>query len=669
MLALSFILTDRALNVHVRVQGITLKPIGTVGPTRYKVISGIFQLVEEETIQTQLDLGPDTKTLVLIDESCDRPVATEIPREKLKLFWAFICRVLKPVRTASREPRGLNLIIPDEAGYIVRSDIFEERLRGCPQIQAVEGFVAPGQYVRPPGSAGNSGSPASLLQSVISCVLVAGSDEKSITQSLDIVQPLLNDRLSLPWLSATQIAARRLAVVGEIRSYNMCARYFQAARALNVIVVAIGNGGHWLEEDTPQNMQLREAYIQLDMTADLEFPSRVATAIRNYQYQIDGITTVTDFLLVPVAEAARLLKLPTLSPEAFGKSVNKYATRLATSPDSCLLVSSHDDLSKLSKSGTSLPPGPPWIVKPSNGWGSTGIIKVSNKEALVAALEKVSSNTGYSGAGLPDSHEPWETKVLVEEYCDGPEVDCNFVLWHGDILFFEVVDNFPCTGDNIDNGTGNFCETQLVFPSALPPSEQLVLRDYLYKSILRLGFRSGVFHAEARVRQSSREYRNGDGSMDLRLKSTAASQEPGAFLIEINARPPGYLDSFASAFVHGVDLNALHILIALEDDIRVQALSKTYRENGHLVVAAIEAERSGIVVSDDPWQDLEQKNPELMSNVVQNVMTFQKGDRVDDPHLDTTLWLSGFTVYSPEGRAQALKMCAQVIAEFHCEIA
>jgi hypothetical protein len=78
-----------------------------------------------------------------------------------------------------------------------------------------------------------------------------------------------------------------------------------------------------------------------------------------------------------------------------------------------------------------------------------GVAKVATKEELVAAMKKVAKYAAYSRDG-PNVEEPqWQINVLIEEYCDGPEVDCNFVLWDGQILFFQVIDNFPCAGDAV----------------------------------------------------------------------------------------------------------------------------------------------------------------------------------------------------------------------------
>ncbi|RDW81029.1 uncharacterized protein DSM5745_04586 [Aspergillus mulundensis] len=167
------------------------------------------------------------------------------------------------------------------------------------------------------------------------------------------------------------------------------------------------------------------------------------------------------------------------------------------------------------------------------------VVKVSEYDALLTAVQHIARHAAYSRNNDTKPVDCWQTDVLIEEYCEGPEADCNFVLWKGEFLFFEVVVNFPCAGDNV--AAGNFKETQLVFPSASPPEQQDVLRDSLLKSILHLGFHSGIFHVEARVRNSTHEYRPSpnDQGIDLHPRSEPAPSDASVFLIEINARPQG----------------------------------------------------------------------------------------------------------------------------------
>ncbi|KAJ5037872.1 hypothetical protein NUH16_011478 [Penicillium rubens] len=374
-------------------------------------------------------------------------------------------------------------------------------------------------------------------------------------------------------MSPATIPLHRLAVVGEVRPAHLSSRFFQAARALGVELVALGPRGHWLQDPESRNDPDREVFIELDLTVDPGLPHRIVTTIQDYAGEIDGLSTVTEYLLIPVAQAAERLGLPTSPSMSFSKSVNKYQTRLEDSPSSCRLVSGLDAFqSQLAYEEEGiLPPGPPWIVKPCNGWHCLGATKVATKEGLVAAVERVAKYAAYSRDG-PNAEDPqWQTNVLIEEYCDGLEVDCNFVLWDGQILFFEVIGNFPCAGDTVAEGmqtTENFKETQLVFSSALPPSELYTLKSSLYDAITRLGFRSGVFHVEARVGDSSNRCRaaEDDETLDLRPRPKPAARRATVFLIETNARPPGYVDTCASYYANGVDLFALQILIALGDE-------------------------------------------------------------------------------------------------------
>ncbi|PWY70063.1 hypothetical protein BO83DRAFT_428473 [Aspergillus eucalypticola CBS 122712] len=41
-----------------------------------------------------------------------------------------------------------------------------------------------------------------------------------------------------------------------------------------------------------------------------------------------------------------------------------------------------------------------------------------------------------------------EQGIMLETYIAGPELDANFVLLNGTVLFLEVTDIFPCSGDD-----------------------------------------------------------------------------------------------------------------------------------------------------------------------------------------------------------------------------
>lgn len=55
----------------------------------------------------------------------------------------------------------------------------------------------------------------------------------------------------------------------------------------------------------------------------------------------------------------------------------------------------------------------------------------------------------------------------------------------------------------------------MFYPSQLDSEEINLIRSSLRRSLLQFGLRSGVFYLEARVRNSSKRYRESDGNLDL----------------------------------------------------------------------------------------------------------------------------------------------------------
>ena len=99
-----------------------------------------------------------------------------------------------------------------------------------------------------------------------------------------------------------------------------------------------------------------------------------------------------------------------------------------------------------------------------------------------------------------DLHGP---RFVIEEYCDGPEVNANLVLSEGEILFSQVCDEQPKLGDGtLEEKALGFTESGVMWHSNLPSSEQNLVVQDLHQKLLRLGLHSGVFHLEARVKVS-----------------------------------------------------------------------------------------------------------------------------------------------------------------------
>jgi biotin carboxylase len=163
------------------------------------------------------------------------------------------------------------------------------------------------------------------------------------------------------------------------------------------------------------------------------------------------------------------------------------------------------------------------------------VSKVHNEEELVQAAARASERHKTSPVQRSD--------FMIKPYIDGPEIDANVVLVDGEIAFCEVADDFPSLADGTDNKWHDpFQETAMVLPSKLPQAEIQLIRSALHQTLLRQGFRNGIFNCEGRVQYSSMRYENRNGQYDLfeSDENTTEEKKPRFYLHEINARPSGY---------------------------------------------------------------------------------------------------------------------------------
>ncbi|KAJ5984720.1 hypothetical protein N7481_006819 [Penicillium waksmanii] len=238
--------------------------------------------------------------MLVIDAGSETPVKAILDPAKI----SSICKCLGE----QKFPQSVLFIILKQEWYVLRSDLFQDRLRGCPGIRKVVSLVSPRQLVGSlPATADGL---AKSIELAVCYILVDGVDDGSDKQPSDHLHLQLRERLSLQWLSPMPIPLRRLAVVGEVRPAHLSSRFFLAARTLG----------------ESRNDPNRKVFIELDLTVDPGLPDRTVTAIQDYAGKLDGITTVTEYLLIPVAQAAARLALPTSPFTSFIKSVNKHQT-------------------------------------------------------------------------------------------------------------------------------------------------------------------------------------------------------------------------------------------------------------------------------------------------------------------------------------------------------
>lgn len=560
------------------------------------------------------------------------------------------------VQEGYNSPLQVQLILPLRDGYIVRSDFLTQRLFRSRFVARCQGFVAPQQEVR---SAAHLRDPdfATLLKySVGGLQISQGVD--GVDQPLpELLEAELSQRLSIPWVLPTPFTRKSLALVGS-RPPFVLEPYLRAARNIGISLTVFGADGSWLQER--ESADLVVSYVPLDTTADTEFPSRIITAIRNHGSKFDGITTFTDTMLVPVARAAETLGLPTSPAISFEKSVDKHATRVEFSSDLGhvfrvkglldLKRQLHHQIEECQY---------PLVVKPCRGWNSEGVTKVEDEQQLFATVASLEARSK-------------DVDIVVETYINGPEIDANFILLAGDVLFYELNDGFPSTADDGGSfGAANFLETDMVHPSTLNAYESDMIRASLHSKLLAMGFRTGVFHVEGRVRNSASHYAVKDGVLDLYPKPSPPEAEPDVVLLEVNARPPGLPALIATTLTYGVDFAAIHMLCALGESEMVRALSQSFdfgsqylgsgaQHWGDLIY--IPAKGDGVYIGDDLCEELKKRRPDLVPNILHAYCFLQKGDYVPGSSSGLLVQAAYFIISSTVSRYDLLRVAQELRA-------
>ncbi|KAJ7120243.1 ATP-grasp domain-containing protein [Mycena epipterygia] len=585
--------------------------------------------------------------------------------------------VLDCIRLTIASPRSIKLIFPTVEGYVGRGNFFERRLLQCDFVERVEGFLALEQRAGP----SKLTAPVSdcfhiIVSSAAAGILIPSSGHGFETAKLALVETELVSRLSLDWIFPAPAPHRNLVLIEGYSYLQTGVGFIQAVKDLNVSVIVLGTGEphghkHWLQN--PDNAPgFCDAFIPIDMTVDDGLPERIVTAVRGYTGfdRVDGILTGHDRYLVSTAKAAVILGLPASPVRAHEIATDKYATRQfeVKTQGSDFQFFRFDGLEDMKGRITAvedpLVVRYPAIVKPTGGYLSEGVARVSNDAELLASVARIDTKRHGNA-------------VIVETYVDGPEFDANIVLCEGEILFFELVDDFPSAGDKAGAGAdGTFFETSEFTPSNLPHAERELMKKSLHKTLLGLGFTWGLFHVEGRVKDSTMEFRpDASGIVDLRPRLVPRANKPSCFLVEINARIPGLGCAMSTIHSYGVDFYAAHLLSCLRDSQRLKLVTRPFAFPGRpdgsqywCEVVFIQPDRGGRFNTEDPCGELLQRHPQLGVNVARHLCCYAKGDVIPDPATGVCLLLAYFLAYSRESRQHVRELSEMIRAEFRYDI-
>ncbi|KAK6957558.1 hypothetical protein Daesc_000345 [Daldinia eschscholtzii] len=573
---------------------------------------------------------------------------------------------------------AIKVLLPATSGYVVRNDIIQRRFLTYQLAENVADFTTVGKKIY----TSDYSTETTLLQLLDAAVgaihlkYLPGVERRLVEYAMTSLEDEVKARLSFSWIVDRPLPRKRLALV-DGKAYPAVSTaplgIYRAARALGIELVVVDHDGHWTEN--PSAKEWRDEFIACDMTVDDDLPDRIVHALSKSKGPIHCITTYSDKLLPATARAARKMGLHTSPPEAMDICHDKRKTREFTSSDTHMTVSGLVNL-KGKIDFLTAPLRYPLIVKPAIGYCSDGVAKVSSQTDLFSAVQRIEER--FPGI-----------EIMIEPYILGPEVDANFFLFNGELLWSEINDDFPSSGDisrtgNEYNGqvrdaipspSNSFAELSTIMPSLLPEEEISLLTSSLTETLLKLGFKNGLFHLEARVKDSKMEYSVTNKGVELvhARKDLDVTLDPSVFLIEINPRVPGHQEVFAVEYTYGIDYFALHMLAALsphnapasqsedEDNIALKTIVRSLCEPlppqcqypSHVVF--IPLDRGGTFVGAKPLPE------ELAQYVVESQVFLEKGEVLKDPEKEGKWpFVAYFVVVArlpgAEGRAQARMM-------------
>ncbi|KAJ4316132.1 hypothetical protein N0V94_005620 [Neodidymelliopsis sp. IMI 364377] len=594
--------------------------------------------------------GPDIIQIVSIDSS---GIPQELRCTDFTSMGAYNFLVKSLIEAASVgewSSRAIKVVIPQSTGYILRSDILPLRFLHCNSVDFVESFCEPLQFF--PGTKSTRGLPERLPEIFnlsIGGIYVHPSHRtgEAIELDLQFLEIELVNRLSFPWLVSEKRSRKTVALVEGRYNLAYGESTYLAAKALGIDIVVLDKAGHWVQSE--EHRAWRKDFLPVVLKNDDNLPDVIVDALEKYGQPIDGIATFWDQGMVGTAKAAVRLGLPTNDPVAVEAATDKYKTSQFEGHPSCRASSLAEALTLIRRFKLQYP----LIVKPCSGWLSQGVHKVQSDSDLATALNSIDT-------------EKHGKDFVLEKYCDGPELDVNFILSDGELLFFEGSDEFPKSGDTASaTALSSFMEFGNLYPSSLPQKEIAMLRRALTKTLTRMGLNDGMFHLEARIQDSTMEFGIKDGVPDLVPRQSPPSSDPSAWLIEINTRPPGIGEVDIVAMSYGVDFWGVTMCNAIRDRERMAALSQPFATGPQYWVEMVmlPIERGGIFASDDICDELLQRRPDLAKHVGKSHCFWKRGDRLPDPSSGSNMWVCQYLVFSRESRHHVLTVGEQLRQE------
>ncbi|KXZ47333.1 hypothetical protein GPECTOR_36g58 [Gonium pectorale] len=408
---------------------------------------------------------------------------------------------------------------------------------------------------------------------------MSDADKARILQSI----PLSPSQALLKEMNADLVGARstdgrtlrRQALKGAVMvfvtaGYSGKRFIFEKAKELGVRSVVLDGPDSWVK--LLEKEGIIEKFVPIDFTDAETVYDRCLAALRVVRSSVgmlDGITTFCEMAVPLASRLAEALGLPANSPQAVDNARDKHATREIMGRAGLPTPRHFKVLAEPDVAKAAAHVGFPCVIKPISGAASIGVIRANNEEDLLKAFKKVQHDMSrariVAGALVEGDDEGTDAQgnaggwihleLMVEEYLDGHEVDCDLIFDNGRPVYGAITDNWP-TVEPYFNETGSNC------PSVLPKAQQIELLELSVRAVQSLGFKLGVFHVECKY--TSR----------------------GARLIEVNCRMGGGPVRDTNLLVWGVDLVEEHLMACAGIPVRPPVARRPLKQMAEYTINA-----------------------------------------------------------------------------------
>ncbi|GBF94434.1 hypothetical protein Rsub_07248 [Raphidocelis subcapitata] len=294
-----------------------------------------------------------------------------------------------------------------------------------------------------------------------------------MSPALGMLQAMPEDKVNMRSIEGRRLrrGALKGAVVAFITAGYSGKRFvFEKAHELGVKSIVLDAPDSWAQ--LMEGEGVVSSFVPIDFSDAENVFEHCLEGIRAASSKLgglDGITTFCEMAVPLVARLAEKLGLPGNSPASVDAARDKYLTREAMgiaglpTPRNAR-VNSPEDVEPAGKHV-----GFPAVIKPVSGAASIGVVRVNSMPELQAAYQRVARDMSrakvVAGALIEGGDDEddggnaggWiNVQLMLEEYLDGPEIDCDLVMSDGVAVYGAITDNWP-TVEPYFNETGSNC--------------------------------------------------------------------------------------------------------------------------------------------------------------------------------------------------------------------